>query len=150
METFTYYETAAGGMGARPGIDGISGVQTHMTNSLNTPVEVLEYAYPVPRTALFLPRGIGRRRTQYRGGDGLIREVEMLTSVQLTLLAERRRYRPYGLKGGGDGEAGAAWVMKGGSDQPDEAAWKMQPTPRRRRHGTDRNSRWWRLGQDGE
>ena len=113
-EPFTYYETAAGGMGARPGIDGISGVQTHMTNSLNTPIEALEYAYPF-RVRRYTYRDGSGGTGQFRGGDGLIREVEMLTGVQLTLLAERRRFRPYGLQGGGEGAAGAAWVVKSGS-----------------------------------
>ena len=113
-EPFTYYETAAGGMGARPGIDGISGVQTHMTNSLNTPIEALEYAYPF-RVRRYGYRDESGDTGQFRGGDGLIREVEMLTDVQLTLLAERRRFRPYGLQGGGEGAAGATWVVKSGS-----------------------------------
>jgi N-methylhydantoinase B len=108
-EPFTYYETIAGGMGARPGMDGISGVQTHMTNSLNTPVEALEYAYP------FRVRRYGYRYGsggdgQFRGGDGLIRELEMLTGAQVTLLADRRKFRPYGLQGGEEGAAGAAWL----------------------------------------
>jgi N-methylhydantoinase B len=115
-ETFTYYETAAGGMGARPGIDGISGVQTHMTNSLNTPIEALEYAYPL-RVRRYAYRDGSGGAGQFRGGDGLIREVEMLAPVQLTLLAERRRFRPYGLAGGEEGAAGAAWVVKGSSSQ---------------------------------
>jgi len=110
-EPFTYYETAAGGMGARPGLDGIAGVQTHMTNSLNTPIEALEYAYP------FRVRQYGYRygsggEGKFRGGDGLIREVELLADVEVTLLAERRRFRPYGLEGGADGAAGGAWVTK--------------------------------------
>ncbi len=110
-EHFTYYETAAGGMGARPGIDGISGVQTHMTNSLNTPVEALEYAYPF-RVRRYAYRdgsgGIG----QFRGGDGLIREVELLVDSRVTLLADRRKFRPYGLQGGEDGARGRAWVTE--------------------------------------
>jgi N-methylhydantoinase B len=110
-EPFTYYETAAGGMGARPGIDGISGVQTHMTNSLNTPIEALEYAYPL-RVRRYGHRDGSGGAGRFRGGDGLIREVEMLTDVQMTLLAERRLFRPYGLQGGGEGAAGAAWVVK--------------------------------------
>jgi N-methylhydantoinase B len=110
-EPFTYYETAAGGMGARPGINGISGVQTHMTNSLNTPIEALEYAYPF-RVRRYGYRDGSGGAGKFRGGDGLIREVEMLTDVQLTLLAERRRFRPYGLQGGGEGAAGVAWVVK--------------------------------------
>jgi N-methylhydantoinase B len=115
-EAFTYYETAAGGMGARPGIDGLSGVQTHMTNSLNTPIEALEYAYPL-RVRRYAYRDGSGGAGQFRGGDGLIREVEMLTPVQLTLLAERRRFRPYGLAGGEEGAAGTAWVVKAGSAQ---------------------------------
>jgi len=112
-EPFTYYETAAGGMGARPGIDGISGVQTHMTNSLNTPIEALEYAYPF-RVRRYSYRVGSGGAGQFRGGDGLIREVEVLTPVQLTLIAERRRFRPYGLQGGEDGAPGAAWIVKAG------------------------------------
>jgi len=112
-EPFTYYETAAGGMGARPGLDGVSGVQTHMTNSLNTPVEALEYAYPF-RVRRYGYRNGSGGEGQFRGGDGLIREVEMLTSATLTLLADRRRFRPYGLQGGEEGAAGAASVVKAG------------------------------------
>ena len=109
-EPFTYYETTAGGMGARPGLDGISGVQTHMTNSLNTPIEALEYAYP------FRVRQYGYRygsggQGQYKGGDGLIREIELLADAQVTLLAERRKFAPYGLQGGKEGAPGRAWIV---------------------------------------
>ena len=113
-EPFTYYETAAGGMGARPGMDGISGVQTHMTNSLNTPIEALEYSYPF-RARRYSYRAGSGGAGQFRGGDGLIRELEMLTDVQFTLLAERRRFRPYGLQGGEPGAAGSAWVTTPGN-----------------------------------
>ncbi|MGA7857238.1 MAG: hydantoinase B/oxoprolinase family protein [Terracidiphilus sp.] len=113
-EAFTYYETTAGGMGARPGIDGISGVQTHMTNSLNTPIEALEYAYPF-RVRRYAYRDGSGGAGQFRGGDGLIRELEMLAPVRLTLLADRRRFRPYGLWGGEAGAAGAAWIINAGS-----------------------------------
>jgi N-methylhydantoinase B len=113
-EHFTYYETAAGGMGARPGLDGISGVQTHMTNSLNTPIEALEYAYPFRVKRYSYRQGSGGAG-QYRGGDGLIREIELLTDAQVTLLAERRQYRPYGLQGGEEGKAGLASVSKADS-----------------------------------
>jgi N-methylhydantoinase B len=114
-EAFTYYETAAGGMGARPGIDGIAGVQTHMTNSLNTPIEALEYAYPF-RVRRYAYRDGSGGSGEFRGGDGLVREVEMLVPAQLTLLAERRKFRPWGLKGGGDGAAGCAWIVKAGGE----------------------------------
>jgi N-methylhydantoinase B len=111
-QPFTYYETAAGGMGARPGIDGISGVQTHMTNSLNTPIEALEYAYPF-RVRRYAYREGSGGAGKYRGGDGLIREIELLTGAQVTLLADRRNHRPYGLAGGEEGAAGRAWFERG-------------------------------------
>jgi N-methylhydantoinase B len=82
-----------------------------MTNSLNTPIEALEYAYPF-RVRHYAYRDGSGGAGEFRGGDGLIREVEMLTDAQMTLLAERRRFRPYGLQGGGEGAAGAAWVVK--------------------------------------
>ncbi len=110
-EPFAYYETAAGGMGARPGLDGISGVHTHMTNSLNTPIEALEYAYPFRVRRYGYRRGSGGEG-KFHGGDGLIREIELLADAEVTLLAERRRFRPYGLAGGGEGAAGGAWVTK--------------------------------------
>jgi N-methylhydantoinase B len=109
-EPFTYYETAAGGMGARPGLDGISGVQTHMTNSLNTPIEALEYAYPF-RVRRYSYRDGSGGGGQFRGGDGLIREVELLADAQVTLLADRRKFRLYGLQGGKDGAPGRASLV---------------------------------------
>jgi N-methylhydantoinase B len=115
-EAFTYYETAAGGMGARRGLDGISGVQTHMTNSLNTPIEALEYAYPFRVRRYGLRDGSGGDG-EFRGGDGLIREVESLADAEMTLLAERRRFRPYGLAGGAEGAAGGAWLTRAGTGE---------------------------------
>ena len=122
-EPFTYYETTAGGMGARPGIDGISGVQTHMTNSLNTPIEALEYAYPL-RVRRYAYRDGSGGAGQFRGGDGLIREVEMLADAQVTLLADRRKFRPYGLQSGEDGAPGRAWVLKAGTTEETEIPGK--------------------------
>ena len=110
-EPFTYYETVAGGMGARPGIDGVSGVQTHMTNSLNTPIEALEYAYPF-RVRRYAYRYGSGGAGQFTGGDGLIREIELLADAQVTLLADRRKLRPYGLLGGVEGAAGCASLAK--------------------------------------
>jgi N-methylhydantoinase B len=112
-EAFTYYETAAGGMGARPGLDGIPGVQTHMTNSLNTPIEALEYAYPF-RVHRYAYRDGSGGRGEFKGGDGLIREIELLADSQVTLLADRRQFRPYGLQGGEDGAPGRASVVPPG------------------------------------
>jgi N-methylhydantoinase B len=122
-EPFTYYETAAGGMGARPGLDGISGVQTHMTNSLNTPIEALEYTYPF-RVRRYAYRYGSGGAGQFQGGDGLIREIELLADAQVTLLAERRTFRPYGLQGGDEGAPGHAWIAKGGSTEETELPGK--------------------------
>jgi len=110
-EPFAYYETVAGGMGARPTKDGVSGVHTHMTNSLNTPVEALEYAYPLRVRAYSLRFGSGAEG-RHRGGDGIVREIEVLTDSEVTLLAERRRYSPYGLSGGRDGTPGKTILIR--------------------------------------
>jgi N-methylhydantoinase B len=104
-EPFAYYETIAGGMGARPDRDGVSGVHTHMTNSLNTPAEALEYAYPLRVTEYSLRKSSGGAG-KFRGGDGIVREVELLADSEVTLLADRRSRGPYGLQGGADGAPG--------------------------------------------
>jgi len=104
-EPFAYYETIAGGMGARPSADGLSGVHTHMTNSLNTPVEAFESAYPVRVRQYSLRRGSGGKG-RFQGGDGIIREIEFLTDVRGSILSDRRRFGPYGLAGGKPGLPG--------------------------------------------
>ncbi|HZZ16727.1 MAG TPA: hydantoinase B/oxoprolinase family protein [Candidatus Sulfotelmatobacter sp.] len=109
-EPFAYYETIAGGMGARPTQDGISGVHTHMTNSLNTPAEALEYAYPFRVTRYSLRPESGGRGA-HRGGDGIVRELEMLCDADVTLLADRRLRGPYGLHGGSEGSPGRSIVV---------------------------------------
>jgi len=108
---FTYYETIAGGMGARPTKPGVSGVHTHMTNSLNTPAEALEYAYPLRVRQYSLRPGSGGSG-KYRGGDGIVREIEMLTDCEVTLLSERRVLVPWGLNGGGDGASGRTSIVR--------------------------------------
>lgn len=107
---FAYYETIAGGMGARPSKPGVSGVHTHMTNSLNTPVEALEYSYPLRVRRYSLRPGSGGAG-KHRGGDGIIREIEVLTDCEVTLLAERRTHGPWGLSGGEAGLPGKATVI---------------------------------------
>src|SRR3989338_4914249 len=102
---FAYYETIAGGMGARPRSDGLSGVHTHMTNSLNTPIEALESAYPVRVRRYSLRRGSGGSG-KFRGGDGIVREIEFLTETRASILSDRRRIAPYGLAGGKPGKPG--------------------------------------------
>ena len=110
-EPFTYYETIAGSMGARPGKSGVSGVHTHMTNSLNTPAEALEYAYPLRVRSYSLRSGSGGGG-KFRGGDGIIREIEVLTDCEVTMLADRRLRGPWGLRGGADGAAGRTSVLR--------------------------------------
>jgi N-methylhydantoinase B len=107
---FSYYETICGGMGARPDAHGLSAVHTHMTNSLNTPVEALEYAYPL-RIRRYAIRKDSGGTGHYRGGDGAIREIELLTPARVTLLADRRVLAPYGLAGGGPGKKGRAELI---------------------------------------
>jgi N-methylhydantoinase B len=104
-QTYAYYETIAGGSGARPNGNGVSGVHTHMTNSLNTPVEALEYAYPFRVRQYSYRKGSGGKG-KYAGGDGIIREIELLGDAQVTMLADRRIFAPYGLAGGGEGTKG--------------------------------------------
>ncbi|HEY2389674.1 MAG TPA: hydantoinase B/oxoprolinase family protein, partial [Candidatus Angelobacter sp.] len=108
---FAYYETVAGGMGARPNSGGLSGVHTHMTNSLNTPAEALEYAYPL-RVRRYSYRARSGGTGQYRGGDGLVREIELLDDAQITLLTDRRRLAPYGLAEGGPGATGTTKLVR--------------------------------------
>ena len=113
-EPFAYYETIAGGMGARATLDGLDGIHTHMTNSLNTPIEALESFYPVRVRRYALRRGSGGRG-RHRGGDGVVREVELLTGAQVAILADRRRFPPYGLAGGRPGKLGRSlWLKQNG------------------------------------
>ena len=107
---FAYYETVAGGMGARPSLDGIDGIHTHMTNSLNTPAEAMEYAYPMRVRRYSIRRGTGGGG-QFRGGDGIVREIELLTDARVTILSDRRKTRPYGLSGGEPGAAGRSILI---------------------------------------
>ncbi len=113
---FAYYETVAGGMGARAGLDGIDGIHTHMTNSLNTPAEALEYAYPM-RVRRYSIRPESGGRGQFRGGDGVVREIELLTDARVTILSDRRKTRPYGLKGGEPGAAGRTLLITRDGEQ---------------------------------
>src|SRR6185503_16293376 len=110
---FSYYETVAGGMGARPTLDGMSGVHTHMTNSLNTPAEALEYAYPLRVREYRLRKRSGGAGKQ-RGGEGVVREIETLVPSRMSLLCDRRKRGPYGLFGGDDGAVGSNEIIRDG------------------------------------
>jgi len=125
---FSYYETVAGGMGARPGLDGMSATHTHMTNSLNTPAEALEYAYPLRVRHYQIRKGSGGRG-RHKGGAGAIREIEALAPARMSLLSDRRKRAPYGLQGGADGEVGRAFIIRadGSREQlASKGSWDLQ------------------------
>ncbi|HZU75478.1 MAG TPA: hydantoinase B/oxoprolinase family protein, partial [Dehalococcoidia bacterium] len=108
---FTYYETIAGGAGGGPQRPGLSGVHTHMTNTLNTPVEAHELAYPFRVREYALRPGTGGAGL-HRGGDGVRRVYEFLSPVTCTLMSDRRRFAPYGLQGGGAGAVGGNTLLR--------------------------------------
>jgi N-methylhydantoinase B len=112
-EPFAYYETIAGGMGARPGFKGISATHSHMTNSWNTPIEVFEQSYPVRVRSYSIRRNSGGKG-KFRGGDGIVREIELLTAMQVGILSDRRLLGPYGLKGGAAGKRGKNALVRRG------------------------------------
>jgi N-methylhydantoinase B len=113
---FTYYETIGGGMGARPDRDGPSAIHSHMTNTLNTPVEVLEYAYPLHVLRYEIRRG-SAGSGRFHGGNGIRRDIQVLVNSQATLLTERRKIAPYGLAGGDSGKPGKNLLIREGEEQ---------------------------------
>ena len=121
-ERFTYYETLGGGQGACPNADGPSGVHVTMSNTLSTPTEALELAYPlrVRRHALRLGSGGAGR---HQGGDGLVRELEVLEPCRLSIIAERRRHAPRGASGGEPGEPGRN--LRNGQELPGKVTQRL-------------------------
>lgn len=113
---FTYYETVGGGSGASKDHAGASAVQTHMTNTLNTPIEMLESTCPLRVVRYAIRRGTGGRARQC-GGDGIDREIEALAPLRVSVLAERQHSQPFGLDGGGAGAAGVTSVRVGGRER---------------------------------
>jgi len=129
---FSYYETVAGGMGARPTQDGMNATHTHMTNSLNTPAEALEYAYPLRVRQYRIRKGSGGKG-KHKGGDGSIREIETLAPARMSLLSDRRKRAPYGLHGGAGGEVGRAWIIRrDGREEKltSKGSWNLEPGDR--------------------
>jgi N-methylhydantoinase B len=114
---FAYYETIGGGMGARPASNGPSAIHSHMTNTLNTPVEALEYAYPFRILRYEIRQGSGGDG-KFHGGDGIIRDFQILSDCQVTLLSDRRKYPPYGLSGGTPGMTGENILIRDGQETP--------------------------------
>jgi N-methylhydantoinase B/oxoprolinase/acetone carboxylase alpha subunit len=117
-QAYTYYETTGGGMGARPDRNGIDGIHTHMTNTLNTPIEALELTFPF-RVQAYRFRSHSGGAGQFRGGDGISRYIQLLTPARVTLLSERRTLAPWGLQGGEPGQPGHnRWVGPDGNVHP--------------------------------
>ncbi len=111
--SFAYYETIGGGMGAGIASPGQDGVHTHMTNSLNTPLEALENYLPLKIRRYGLRRGSGGKGAN-PGGEGMIREYEFLVPTSLTIMSERRKFRPYGIQGGKPGARGKNVLIRKG------------------------------------
>lgn len=114
---FAYYETMGGGMGGRKGMPGLSGVHTHMSNTRNTPAEAIEHYLPVRIRRYGLRKGSGGKGSA-QGGEGLVREYEMLTETSVTLLTDRRVGAPYGVLGGKPGGKGRNTLIRDGVEQP--------------------------------
>lgn len=110
---FAYYETLGGGMGASARKHGESAVHSHMTNTMNTPIEAMEYSFPFLVKEYSVRRGSGGNGL-FLGGDGIVREIRLLSDAEVTVLSERRAIPPYGLAGGGDGMKGRNMVIKEG------------------------------------
>jgi len=125
---FAYYETVGGGMGAGPDADGLSGVHVHMSNTLNTPIEALEHAYPFRVTHYSIRRGTGGEGRR-RGGDGLRRDLQILAPARVALLTERRSEGPAGARGGHPGTPGENVLIRGGVEEPlpAKATFSVQP-----------------------
>ena len=123
-ERFTYYETIGGGQGACPDADGPSGVHVAMSNTLNTPAEALELAYPLRVERYELRAGSGGAGAQH-GGDGVVRELRVLEPCRLSLLTQRRQLAPRGARGGGDGLPGRN--LLNGVELPAAASVDLEP-----------------------
>ena len=126
-EAFGYYETLGGGEGGTPTRSGMSGVHTGMTNTQNTPAEAMELDYPLRVWRYDLRQGSGGAGT-HAGGEGLIREIEVLSDCTLTLQTERRVHAPTGRAGGSDGAVGRNVLISGGEESVIESkgTWELQ------------------------
>jgi N-methylhydantoinase B len=131
---YAYYETIAGGMGAGPDADGLSGVHVHMTNTLNTPVEALEMTFPL-RLLRYSLRANSGGAGLHQGGDGIVREYEVLTPATVTMLSERRAVPPWGLAGGQNAAPGRNILVHQNGQEvalPSKFSRRLQPGERMR------------------
>ncbi|MBV8149842.1 MAG: hydantoinase B/oxoprolinase family protein, partial [Candidatus Eremiobacteraeota bacterium] len=126
---WAFYETNGCGMGGRPNADGIDGIQCHMTNTLNTPIEAIEREYPLRIVQYELATGTGGAG-RYRGGDGLIRSIELIEgSAQASLLADRHTLQPPGTCGGDPGACGKHTLRRRGAERPLQAKTTLALEP---------------------
>ncbi len=123
-ETFGYYETICGGTGAGEGYDGTDAIHSHMTNTAITDPEILEHRYPVRLREFSIRRGSGGDG-KWRGGDGVIRSVEFLQRLQVSLLTQHRVEAPYGHDGGGAGQCGKQTLN--GEELGSSASFEAKP-----------------------
>jgi 5-oxoprolinase (ATP-hydrolysing) len=124
--TFGYYETICGGSGATPAADGADAVHTHMTNTRLTDAEVIERRYPVRLHEFSIRRGSGGAG-QHRGGDGIVRRIEFLKPLTVSLLTQRRgNCDPFGLNGGANGAIGHNTLQRAGSNEPEHLAGRAR------------------------
>ncbi len=128
---YGYYETVCGGAGAGLGFDGAHAVHTHMTNTRITDPEVLEYRYPV-RLQRFARRKKSGGSGTYRGGDGVVREIEFLEPMTVSLLGERRSVSPFGLHGAGSGKRGMNALIRKGAEFPLPGRARLEVVPQDR------------------
>lgn len=139
---WAYYETLGGGAGGGPDGSGASGIHCHMSNTRNTPAEALEYHYPVRIRRYALRVGSGGRGER-AGGDGVVREIELLAPATATILADRRQRGPYGLAGGDPGAAGVDEVGDGETWTPaPEKGTQALPAGARLRISTPGGGGW--------
>jgi N-methylhydantoinase B len=125
---FSYYETIAGGAGGGPDGPGASAVHTHMTNTRNTPIEALENETPLRVRTLRVARGSGGDG-RHRGGDGVVREIELTEPCIVHLLTDRRETGPYGLEGGEAGRPGANTLLTGGEERDVGSRARLETKP---------------------
>ncbi len=128
-DDFTYYETLGGGQGACPDADGPSAVHVAMSNTLNTPVEALELEFPLRVVEYAVRRGSGGDG-RFRGGDGVLREVEALAEMSYSVIAERRRHAPPGAHGAGPGARGR--TLLNGKELEPKVSGELRPGDRLR------------------